>query len=89
VCDSSQLSCIALVTRSFVHAQYRYRFKRRFDAVGFFSVATAIESFSNLDKAPFLPGAGVCIGYMSIPKEPINIGMDFALGKDAWGSILG
>ena len=66
-------------------AEYRYRFEGRFGAVGFFGIATAIESFSNFDKAPFLPGGGVGIRYMAIPKERINIGMDFALGKDDWG----
>ena len=66
-------------------AEYRHRFKGRFGAVGFFGIATAIESFSNLDNAPFLPGGGVGIRYMAIPKERINIGMDFALGKDDWG----
>jgi hypothetical protein len=50
-----------------------------------FFVLTAIESFFNLDKAPFLPGGGVGIRYMAIPKERINVGMDFVLGKDDWG----
>ena len=50
-----------------------------------FFVLTAIESFFNLDKAPFLPGGGVGIRYMTIPKVRINVGMDFALGKDDWG----
>ena len=61
-----------------------FGFKRRFGTVGFF-VLTAIESFSNLDKAPFLPGGGVGIRYMAIPKERINVGMDFVPGKDDWG----
>jgi hypothetical protein len=62
-----------------------FGFKRRFGTVGFFGVLTAIESFSNLDKAPFLPGGGVGIRYMAIPKERINVGMDFVPGKDDWG----
>ena len=62
-----------------------FGFKRRFGAVGFFGVVTAIESFSNLDKAPFLPGGCVGIRYMAIPKERINVGMDFVPGKDDWG----
>ena len=68
-----------------LQAEYRHRFQNRFGVVGFFGIATAFDSFSELDNAPFLPGGGVGIRYMAIEKMRINIGLDAAIGKDDWG----
>jgi len=68
-----------------LQAEYRHRFQNKFGAVAFFGVATAVESLSKMDNAPFLPGGGVGIRYMAIEKMRINIGLDAALGKDDWG----
>ena len=48
-------------------------------------MATAVETLSDIDRAPFLPGGGFGIRYMLIEKMRINIGIDAALGKDDWG----
>jgi len=68
-----------------LQAEYRHRFQNRLGVVGFFGMATAFDSFSELDNAPFLPGGGVGIRYMVIEQMRINIGLDAALGKDDWG----
>jgi len=68
-----------------LQAEYRHRFKNKFGAVAFFGLATAVETISNMDNAPILPGGGVGIRYMVIEKMRINIGLDAALGKDDWG----
>ena len=68
-----------------LQAEYRHRFKNKFGMVGFFGMATAVETLSDLNRAPFLPGGGLGIRYMAIEKMRINIGLDAALGKDDWG----
>ena len=68
-----------------LQAEYRHRFENKFGVVGFFGMATAVETLSDIDKAPFLPGGGLGIRYMAIEKMRINIGLDAALGKDDWG----
>ncbi len=68
-----------------IQSEYRWRFENKFGMVGFFGLATAVENFSGLGKAEILPGGGVGIRYMMIPKERINIGVDVAAGKGDWG----
>lgn len=68
-----------------LQAEYRHRFENRFGAIAFLGFATAVESISKLENAPFLPGGGLGIRYMAIEKLRINIGLDAALGKNDWG----
>jgi len=68
-----------------IQSEYRWRFENKFGVVGFFGLATAVESFSDLKNAEILPGGGVGVRYMMIPKERINIGIDVAAGKGDWG----
>lgn len=46
---------------------------------------TAVESINELPKSELLPGIGVGVRYLMLPKERINIGFDVAVGKDDWG----
>ena len=39
----------------------------------------------DIKNAEILPGGGVGVRYMMIPKERINIGIDVAAGKGDWG----
>lgn len=53
--------------------------------VGFFGIATAIENLGDLGKSELLPGGGMGIGFLLLPKERVNIGMDAAFRKNDWG----
>ena len=53
--------------------------------VGFAGIATAVEKVGDIFENELLPGAGVGIRYLMIPKERINIGIDVAKGKGDWG----
>ena len=68
-----------------MQAEYRWRFYRRFGAVGFFGLATATENLGSLTKNELLPGGGIGFRYMMIPGERINVGIDVAFGKEDWG----
>lgn len=71
-----------------LQTEYRHRFENKFGVVDLFGVATAVESVSKMDNAPFLPGGDFGIRYMAIEKMRINIGIDAALGKDDWGGYF-
>jgi outer membrane protein assembly factor BamA len=66
-------------------AEYRWRFHDKLGMVGFIGVASAVKHFEDIFKSELLPGAGVGFRYLMIPKERINIGVDFAKGKGDWG----
>lgn len=68
-----------------LQAEYRWRFYKNLGMVGFAGIATAVPDLQNTSGAPFLPGAGLGIRYMMIPDQRINVGFDFAVGKDDWG----
>ena len=53
--------------------------------VGFFGVASAVNKFNEIVKTQLLPAGGVGFRFMMIEKERINVGFDFAKGKDDWG----
>jgi len=68
-----------------LQAEYRWRFYRRFGAVGFFGLATATEDLASLTENELLPGGGLGIRFLMLPEERINIGIDVAFGKEDWG----
>lgn len=68
-----------------LQTEYRWNFYKKFGLVGFFGLASAVESFNNLSDSEVLPGAGFGLRYMMIPSERINVGFDIATGKDDWG----
>jgi hemolysin activation/secretion protein len=68
-----------------MQAEYRWRFYKKFGMVGFAGVASAVENLNDIFDEELLPGSGVGIRYMMLPKERINIGIDVAKGKDDWG----
>lgn len=59
--------------------------KTTFGMVAFFGLATAIKKISDISNAKILPGGGLGLRYMIIPKERINIGVDIAKGNGDWG----
>jgi hypothetical protein len=68
-----------------LQAEYRWRFYKKLGMVGFFGIASAVEHISDIPTEELLPGGGIGIRYMMIAKERINVGVDFAKGKDDWG----
>ena len=68
-----------------LQAEYRWRFCKKLGMVGFFGLASAVESVDQIPRSEFLPGIGAGLRYMMIPSERINVGVDAAVGKDDWG----
>lgn len=66
-----------------VQSEYRWMFNNsNFGMVGFFGVASAVETASDIFKTALLPGGGVGIRYRIIPSLKVNIGVDVGVGKD-------
>jgi hypothetical protein len=66
-----------------MQSEYRWMFSdSRFGMVGFFGIASAVESFSDIFHTSLLAGGGVGVRYRMIPALKINIGMDVGVGKD-------
>lgn len=68
-----------------IQAEYRWNFYKKWGAVFFGGVATAVDKPSEMKFDKLLPGVGVGIRYMAIPSEKINLGIDVAVGKEDWG----
>ncbi|POY36611.1 hypothetical protein C3K47_09555 [Solitalea longa] len=66
-----------------VQSEYRWMFNNsRFGMVGFFGLASAVESFSDIFSSQLLPGGGAGVRFRLIPSMKINIGVDAGLGKN-------
>ena len=65
-----------------LQTEYRWNFYKRWGMVGFFGLASAVESFSDIFDSQVLPSAGAGIRFKMIPSEKINIGIDGAIGRD-------
>lgn len=66
-----------------IQTEYRWMFNNsRFGMVGFFGVASAVETFSDIFKTQLLPGGGAGIRFQMIPAMKVNIGADVGFGKD-------
>ena len=66
-----------------VQSEYRWMFNRsKFGVVGFFGIASAVESFSDIFKSPLLPGGGAGVRFRAIPSLKVNIGVDVGFGKN-------
>jgi hypothetical protein len=68
-----------------IQAEYRWRFYKKLGMVGFFGLASAVDKIGDITTSELLPGVGVGMRYLVIPKERINIGIDIAKGKGDWG----
>lgn len=66
-----------------LQSEYRWMFRNsRFGMVGFFGVASAVESASEIFNTSLLPGGGVGIRFRLIPAMKVNIGVDVGFGKN-------
>jgi outer membrane protein assembly factor BamA len=68
-----------------LQAEYRWTFYKKFGAVFFAGLASAVDRLSDLSFDGLLPALGTGIRYMAIPSEQINVGIDVAIGKEDWG----
>ena len=65
-----------------LQAEYRWAFAKRFGIVAFAGFGYVADKISEIQLKDVLPSAGVGLRYMMIPEYRINIGVDFAVGKD-------
>ncbi len=67
-----------------VQAELRQKIYKKFSMVGFFGLGAAVEHMSDLPHTEILPGGGLGLRYLMIPKEKINVGIDVGVGKNDW-----
>jgi outer membrane protein assembly factor BamA len=65
-----------------IQGEYRWTFYKKFGMVAFAGVGWVADKMSEIRLEDTLPSAGVGLRYMMIPQYRINVGIDFAVGKD-------
>jgi len=65
-----------------LQAEYRWTFYKKFGVVAFAGVGWVADKISQIRFEDTLPSVGAGIRYMMISRYRINIGIDFAVGKD-------
>jgi hypothetical protein len=68
-----------------LHGKYRWNFYDRWGEVGFFGLATLLESLNEEDEGRILPGIGVKCRYTVFNDNHMNVGIDIAAGRKDWG----
>lgn len=68
-----------------LQGEYRWNLHEKISLVGFFGLATVYESINEEHNGLVLPGGGAGFRYNVFPEYHMNVGMDFAVGKDDWG----
>ena len=63
-------------------AEWRWNFWRRFGMVGFGGVAWVTNDASDLRFKDVLPGVGAGFRFMAVKEDGVNVGLDFAVGRD-------
>ncbi len=64
-----------------VQSEIRWRFSKRFTAIGFAGVGEVAESVSDFDLDHLLPSFGAGLRYLLSVDNRLNIGIDYAVGK--------
>jgi outer membrane protein assembly factor BamA len=65
-----------------IQAEYRWNFYKKLGVVAFAGLGWVADKISQVRFEDTLPSLGVGIRYMMIREYRINIGIDFAVGKD-------
>jgi hypothetical protein len=68
--------------RHTLQAEYRWNFFRRWSARGFAGIGWSVDEISEITWEGTLPSVGIGAGWRMIADPPINIGVDYAWGKD-------
>ena len=68
---------IPLVREKWIDNREKVPFKERWGLVGFFGVGDVASSFGNVDLSKIKSSLGIGIRYLVLPKERINVRIDF------------
>ena len=68
-----------------IQSEYRWNFYKKWGMVAFGGLAIATDDFQGKNFSGVLPAVGAGIRFKAIPSRNINIGIDFAVGKEDWG----
>lgn len=68
-----------------IQGEYRYNFPNNMGLVGFAGLGSIFQSNISQNDGVLLPSVGLGYRYMAFPENKMNVGLDFAAGKDDWG----
>ena len=68
-----------------IQAEYRWNPYEKIGFVGFVGSAMVFNGINSEDNGILLPSLGAGFRYNVFPENHMNVGMDFAAGKDDWG----
>lgn len=68
-----------------LQAEYRWNPYEKIGFVGFVGSAMVFNGMNSEDNGILLPSLGAGFRYTVFPDNHMNVGMDFAAGKDDWG----
>jgi len=68
-----------------MQAEYRWNPHEKIGIVGFLGSAMVFNGINSEDNGILLPSLGTGFRYNVFPENHMNVGMDFAVGKDDWG----
>ncbi len=68
-----------------IQAEWRWNFYKRWGSVVFGALALSGTGSEEIKSNGVLPAIGTGIRFMAAPKRKVNIGLDFALGKNDYG----
>ena len=72
-----------------LQSEYRWMFNdSNFGVVGFFGIASAVESIDEIFSTKLLPGGGAGLRYRLIPSLKVNIGFDVGVGRDDYSLVF-
>jgi outer membrane protein assembly factor BamA len=63
-------------------AEYRWRFYKRFGMVAFAGVGEVAPSIGDFNSENLLPSAGAGLRFMASEENRVNVGVDYAFGRD-------
>ncbi len=71
-----------------VQGEYRFPIYWRFSGVAFTSFGMVTDKFSNIESEYIRPSGGVGLRFMLVPKDNLNIRIDYGFGRNTSGFYL-
>ena len=71
-----------------LQAEYRFPIYWRFSGVGFTSFGTVTDKISNIESKYIRPSGGVGLRFMLVPKDKLNLRIDYGIGRNTSGFYL-